>query len=189
MDFALFSLMSQNPIDLPRFELCYFWTEGTMRCTSNASYALSIKKFFLFSNPYRIYRSTSGQFKDLRNTSNNSNSLVKSVSWKYYSWKAIHFYVRHRIGWSRDSVVGIATGYGLDDQEVGVRVTVGSRIFSSPRRPDRLWGTPNLLSNGYWGSSPGVKRPRREADHSPSPSTEVKKIWIYTLISPYTFMA
>jgi hypothetical protein len=29
----------------------------------------------------------------------------------------------------RDSVVGIATGYGLDDREVGDRVLVGSRIF------------------------------------------------------------
>jgi hypothetical protein len=38
---------------------------------------------------------------------------------------------------SRDNVVGIATGYGLDDRGVGVRVLVGSRIFSSPRRPDR----------------------------------------------------
>jgi hypothetical protein len=41
---------------------------------------------------------------------------------------------------SRGSAVGIATGYGLDDRGVGVRVPVGSRIFSSPRRPDRLWG-------------------------------------------------
>jgi hypothetical protein len=49
---------------------------------------------------------------------------------------------------SRDSVVGIATGYGLDDRGVEVRVPVGSRIFSSPRRPDWLWGPPNLLSNG-----------------------------------------
>jgi hypothetical protein len=31
---------------------------------------------------------------------------------------------------SRDSVVGIATGYGLDNRGVGVRVPVGSRIFS-----------------------------------------------------------
>jgi hypothetical protein len=44
---------------------------------------------------------------------------------------------------SRDSVVGIATGSELDDRWVGVRVPVGSRIFSSPRRPDRLWGPPN----------------------------------------------
>jgi hypothetical protein len=37
----------------------------------------------------------------------------------------------------RDSVVGITTGYGLDDRGVGVRVPVGLRIFFSPRRPDR----------------------------------------------------
>jgi hypothetical protein len=53
---------------------------------------------------------------------------------------------------SRDSLVGTATGYGLDDRGVAVRVPVGSRIFSSPRRPDRFWGPPNLLlSNGYRG--------------------------------------
>jgi hypothetical protein len=39
----------------------------------------------------------------------------------------------------RASVVGIATSYVLDDWEVGVRVPVGSRIFSSPLRPDRFW--------------------------------------------------
>jgi hypothetical protein len=55
---------------------------------------------------------------------------------------------------SLDSVVGIATVYGLDDRGVGVRVPVGSRIFSSPRRPDRPWGLPNFLSNGYWGLFP-----------------------------------
>jgi hypothetical protein len=67
----------------------------------------------------------------------------------------IHFTLS-RVG-SRDSVVGIATGYGLDDGGVGVRVRVGSRIFSSPRRPDRLWGPPSLLSNGYRGSFPRGK--------------------------------
>jgi hypothetical protein len=45
-------------------------------------------------------------------------------------------------------VVGTATGYGLDGQGVRVRVPVGSKIFSSPRHPDRIWGPPNLLSNG-----------------------------------------
>jgi hypothetical protein len=55
--------------------------------------------------------------------------------------------------WSLDSSVGIATGYGLDDRGVGVRVPVESRIFSSTR-PDRPWGSPNLLSNGYWGLFP-----------------------------------
>jgi hypothetical protein len=56
-----------------------------------------------------------------------------------------YMYIRR----SRDSAVGIATGYGLDDRAVGVRVPVGSRIFSSPHRPHRLWSPPNLISNGY----------------------------------------
>jgi hypothetical protein len=56
--------------------------------------------------------------------------------------------LRH-MKYSRDSVVTIATAYGLDDRRVGVRVPVGSRIFSSPCRPDGLWGPPSLLFNGY----------------------------------------
>jgi hypothetical protein len=50
---------------------------------------------------------------------------------------------------SRDSAVGIVIGYGLNDREVGVRVSVGTRIFSSQRQ-DRLCGPhPSLLYNGY----------------------------------------
>jgi hypothetical protein len=80
---------------------------------------------------------------------------------------------------SRDSSVGTATGYGLDDRGVGVGVPVGSRIFSSPHRPDRLWGPPTLLSNGYLGFFPGGK----------VAGAEVKKMWIYTSIPPYAFVA
>jgi hypothetical protein len=48
---------------------------------------------------------------------------------------------------SPDRAVGVATGCGLDDREIGVRVPVESRIFISPCQPDRLWGPPNLLPN------------------------------------------
>jgi hypothetical protein len=85
---------------------------------------------------------------------------------------------------SRDSVVGIATGYRLDDGGFGVRVPVGSRIFSSPCRPDQLCAHPV----GTGALSLGLKRPVREADHSPPTSAEVKKMWIYTSIPPYAFM-
>jgi hypothetical protein len=71
----------------------------------------------------------------------------------------IYIYIR-----SRHSAVGIGTGYGLDDRGVGVRVTVG-------------------LFRGE------VKRLGREADHSPPTNTGVKKMWIYTSITLYAFMA
>jgi hypothetical protein len=43
---------------------------------------------------------------------------------------------------------GIGSSYGLDDRRVGVRVPVRSRILSSPRRPDRLWGSPGSFPGG-----------------------------------------
>jgi hypothetical protein len=48
---------------------------------------------------------------------------------------------------SRDSAVGIATDNGMNYREVTIRVAVGSRIFSSPRRPHRLWDSLNFLPN------------------------------------------
>jgi hypothetical protein len=41
----------------------------------------------------------------------------------------------------------------------------GGDIF--PTRPDRPWGAPSLLYNGYRVSSPVVKRPGRGVDHPP----------------------
>jgi hypothetical protein len=53
---------------------------------------------------------------------------------------------------SRDSSVGVATGYGLD----GLRPIHDGRkrFFSLPQRLDQLWGPHSLLSNGYGGSLP-----------------------------------
>jgi hypothetical protein len=46
--------------------------------------------------------------------------------------------------WSRDSVVGTATRYGLEGLEIESRWGEISRTS-----PDRLWGPPRLLYNGY----------------------------------------
>jgi hypothetical protein len=81
--------------------------------------------------------------------------------------------------WSRDSAVGIATGYGLDGQ--------GGQSSS----PDR--GKIFLLSTSFrqllkltqppiqW--VPEVKQPRREADNSLPTSVYVTNKWIYVYIS------
>jgi hypothetical protein len=99
----------------------------------------------------------------------------------------IFMFLRHKYK-SRDSVVGIATGYGLDDRRVGVGVPVGSRIFTSPTVQTGSGVHPTSYTMGTGGSFPGVRRSGREADHSPPTSAEVKKMWIYISTPPYVFM-
>jgi hypothetical protein len=73
-------------------------------------------------------------------------SFYTISNFKYYrlhqfdSWKIIFIYnsICYNLTWSRDSAVGIETSYGLNDQGVGVRVPVGSKIFTSPNPPDWL---------------------------------------------------
>ena len=66
----------------------------------------------------------------------------------------------------RNSVVGIATRYGLGDQGIETR---RETIFFHAR-PDWLWGPSSLLYNGYQVSSHGVKQSGRDT----SSRTEVK---------------
>jgi hypothetical protein len=64
---------------------------------------------------------------------------------------------------SRGSAVSTATGYDLNDRGIAVRVPVVSRIFSSPRRPDRFWGPPSPLQwvvaeFSPWGGGGGYSK-------------------------------
>jgi hypothetical protein len=79
----------------------------------------------------------------------------------------IHIYIWYR---GPGSSVGIATDYGLDGP--GIESQWGERFRT---RPDRPWGPPSLLCNGYRVFPGGVKLPGRGADHPPLPSTEVMK--------------
>jgi hypothetical protein len=87
---------------------------------------------------------------------------------------------------SRNSSVGIALGYGLDDRGSRVRFptegvgiflfTTASRTALGPTQPPIQWvrGAHSL----------GVKRLRRDAYHSPPSSTEAKNAWSYASTPP-----
>jgi hypothetical protein len=66
-------------------------------------------------------------------------------------------------------------------RKIAVRVPVGARFLSSPRRPDRFWGPPNHLAIGYreW-SGLGVELT------TPS-SAEGKNMRSYTSTPPIPF--
>jgi hypothetical protein len=86
---------------------------------------------------------------------------------------------------TRDSAVGIVIGYGLDDSD---RSSIQEFLFLYVVQTGS-GAHPASYPMGTGAVSPGVKRPGREADHSPLISAEVKEIWIYTSIPPYAFMA
>jgi len=70
------------------------------------------------------------------------------------------------------SSVGIATGNGLDGPGIESRWGGGEIIRTCPDRP---WGPPSLLYNGYWVFPEGKERPGRDADPSPPSSAVVMK--------------
>jgi hypothetical protein len=78
----------------------------------------------------------------------------------------------------RDSVVGIATGYGLDD----------SGRSSSPGKVKNFLRVIQTGSGAHPVSHPmgtGGIAAGREVDHSPPTSAEVKKMWIHSPIRLY----
>jgi hypothetical protein len=86
---------------------------------------------------------------------------------------------------SRDSSVGTALGYGLDDRGSRVRFPAGTGNFSLPHRVQNSSGTdPASYYMGRGALSLKVERPEREADHSPPCSAEVKNAWHYTSTLP-----
>jgi hypothetical protein len=94
-------------------------------------------------------------------------------------WHLIYnFSLFSRVSW--DSAVGIAIGYGLDDQGVGV----GSKfsVLCVIQTNFRVYTTSYTMGRGAIPT--GVRRPGSEADHSPTASAEVKEMWIYTSTPP-----
>jgi hypothetical protein len=88
---------------------------------------------------------------------------------------------------SRDSSVGRALGYRLDDRDSRVRFLAGAGNFSLHHRVRNSSGAhPASYPMGTRGSSLAVKRRGREADHSPPSSAEVKERVELYIHSPNT---
>jgi hypothetical protein len=82
---------------------------------------------------------------------------------------------------SRDSSVSVGLGYQLDDRGSSVRFPAGAGNFSLHHRVQK--GSGAHQTPIQWvqrAPSLGIKRPEREADHSPPSSAEVKNAWSYT---------
>jgi hypothetical protein len=78
---------------------------------------------------------------------------------------------------SRDSSVGIALSYWLDDRSSRVRFPAGAGNFSLHHSVENGFGAhpASYLMGNNRGSFPGGKVGGREADHSPPSSAEVKE--------------
>jgi hypothetical protein len=83
--------------------------------------------------------------------------------------------ILHTFRPSRDSVVGIATSYGLDDRGVGVRVPIDKKfsVLKIVQTGSEIHPTSYPMGTG--GSFPGGEVVAREVEHSPPTSAEVKK--------------
>jgi hypothetical protein len=86
------------------------------------------------------------------------------------------------------SAVGIATGYGLNDWEVGVQVPVGynfSLIRIIHTGSEAHWTSDEMVPGAFY---PGIKQPEHEVSNLPVASAEVKKVWVYTCTSFHVFI-
>jgi hypothetical protein len=80
---------------------------------------------------------------------------------------------------SRDSSVGIALGYGLGDGVTRVRFLAGAGNFSLHHRVQNDSGAhPASYPMVLGALSLEIKRPGREANHSPQCSAEVKYVFM-----------
>jgi hypothetical protein len=101
---------------------------------------------------------------------------------KMLNIKKMVFPVLYTISKSRDSTVDIATGYGLSGRNSGLG---GGKDFHFSKSSRPVLGPTQSLIQWVPGAlSPGVKRPRREADHSPLTIVKLKKTCIYTSTPP-----
>jgi hypothetical protein len=112
-----------------------------------------------------------------------SNSELTKYEARGPPYSAATFGILRTSSRSRDSSVAESWAFGLDDRGSESRRWLGIFLFTTvsipvlgPTQPPIQW-VPR-------GLSLRVKRPRRDADHSPPSSAEVKNAWNYTSTPP-----
>jgi len=101
-----------------------------------------------------------------------SHQVLFQSTWNLSTkWQKNSFFTNYFSFSGPSSVVGMATGYGLEGP--GIEFQWGDEIFRTC--PDRPWGLPSPLYNGYRVFPGGKERPGRDADPSPPSSAVVKK--------------
>jgi hypothetical protein len=116
---------------------------------------------------------------------------------KSASWYPVHFLaetgikmIELSLRMRRDSSVGVALGYGLDYWSSRVRFPAVAGNFSLHHRVQNGSGShPPPIQWVPGNLSLGVKRPGREADHTPPSSAKVKECVELHLHPQYAFMA
>jgi hypothetical protein len=94
-------------------------------------------------------------------------------------WSIVSYHGQHLLSLSSFRIL---TGYGLDDWGLGFdsrRRGLGILLFTTPSRT-ALGPTQRPIQSVPGALSLGVKRPGRQADHSPPSSAKVKNAWNYT---------
>jgi hypothetical protein len=94
--------------------------------------------------------------KSIQSNNNNNNNnkyyyfITRNLSW-YWELRNVKYKYLERL------IIQFNNNKYYYHLVCTYRVLVGSRVFISPCRPDRLWGSPNLLYNEYRGLFPGGK--------------------------------
>ena len=145
-------------------------------CTSRRSSSYSHTRPDCFWGPPSLhFNGYRGSISDVKRSERDvdqsrQSSVEVESEWSYTSTPLLCFHCRY--GTTLPSLYPPALSI---DMGWTFRLSTSGGGHSFPTRPDRAWGPPSLLYNGYRVSFPGVKRPGREVDYPPSSIAKVQE--------------